>query len=170
LGEKLIDFAAAGRVANRVELKDVRVVDVTAKCNPKVRGTLEPTLNLDCRVANRESDTIEIACDYRFTAKIAESEVAEAVIKYILLYDVRGSEPIVDEDLAEFAVGNGTLNSWPFVREFLHTLTSRMGYPPYTLPLFHFKPKPQPKKEAVKTPAETPSTPAGSNPPTSQDA
>jgi preprotein translocase subunit SecB len=152
LGEKLIDFAAAGRVANRVELKDIRLVDVSAKCNPKIKGTLEPTLSLDCAVANRQADVIEIACDYRFTAKVAESEAAEAGVKYLLSYQVNGTEPLVDEDLAEFAVGNGTLHSWPFVREFLHGLTSKMGYPPYTLPVFHFKPKPP--IAAPQTPSE----------------
>ncbi len=147
LAEKLIDFAAAGRVANRVELKDIRVVDVSAKCDPKVRGTLEPNLNVECKVAGREGGALEIACDYQFNARVGEAQVAEAVIKYLLMYEIKGSEPVIEEDLAEFAVGNGTLHSWPFVREFLHGLTSKMGYPPYTLPVFHFKPKPPEKKE-----------------------
>lgn len=156
MAEKLIDFAAAGRVATRVELKDIRVVDVSAKCNPKIKGTLEPTLNFECRVAGRESAALEIVCDYQFSARVGEAQVAEAVIKYLLMYEIKGSEPVVEEDLAEFAVGNGTLHSFPFVREFLHGLTSRMGYPPYILPVFHFKPKPQETKEV---PVNAPVTP-----------
>jgi len=154
LAEKLIDFAAAGRVANRAELKDIRVIDVSAKCNPSIKGTLEPTLDVNCKVAGRDSGALEIACDYQFTARVAEAQVAEAVIKYLLVYEIKGSEPFIEEDLIEFAVGNGTLHSWPFVREFLHGLTSRMGYPPYVLPVFHFRPKPQEKKQVQgKVPA-----------------
>ena len=161
MAERTVDFAAAGRVAKRVELKGIRVTDVSAKCDPKIKGTLEPTLNFDCAVVGRESNALEIACDYRFTARAAEAQVAEAAIKYLLVYEVQGSEPLIEEDLAEFAVANGTLHSWPFVREFLYGLTSRMGYLPYTRPVFHFKAKPKEKKEVVE---KAPTTPEPSTP------
>jgi hypothetical protein len=54
---------------------------------------------------------------------------------------LRGTEPLADEDVAQFALSNGTLHSWPFVRELLYALTSRIGYPPYTLGVVHFRPK-----------------------------
>jgi preprotein translocase subunit SecB len=136
-----VDFAASGRVANRVELKAIRVIDMSAKCNPKILGTLEPTLDHDCMVAEHAGDALEIACNYRFTARIGQTQVAEAAIKYLLLYKIQGSEPLAEDDLAQFALSNGILHSWPFVRELLYALTSRMGYPPYTLGVMHFKPK-----------------------------
>lgn len=142
MAETLVDFAAVGRVAARVELKGIRLTDVSAKCDPKIKGALEPTVNLGCKIVGRENNALEISCDYRFTARAADAQVAEAAITYLLVYQVNGSEPLKEEDLAEFAVANGTLHSWPFVREFLYGLTSRMGYPPYMLPVFHFKPKP----------------------------
>jgi preprotein translocase subunit SecB len=149
LAEIIVDFAAAGRVASRVELKGIRLIELSAKCNPKVLGTLEPTLDHDCGIAGRDSNALEIACNYRFTARIGQEQVAEAAIKYLLLYQLQGAEPLADEDIAQFALSNGALHSWPFVREFLYDLTAKMGYPPYTLGVVHFKPKPVPK-EAVK--------------------
>ena len=143
--EKSVDFAAAGRVAKRVELKNVRLIEVSAKCDPSLGGPLEPNLNFDCAVVSRKANALEIGCDYRFTARTSEAQVAEAAIKYILVYEVSGSEPLEDEDITQFAFGNGTLHSWPFLREFLYGLTSRMGYLPYMLPVLHFT-KP-PKKE-----------------------
>ena len=159
--DKLVDFLAVGRVAARVELKSIRVVEVSAKCNPRIKGSLEPTLNLECKIVGREDNALEVACNYQFIARVAEIQAAEAAIEYRLEFEVHGTEPLIEEDLAEFAVANGTLHSWPFVREFVHGLTSRMGYPPYTLPVFHFKPKPHEKKEtAEKAPAkQEPSTP-----------
>jgi len=148
LAEKFVDFAAVGRVANRVELKVIRVTDISAKSEPKVAGTLEPTLDLDCTIVSRESNTLEVACNYRFTAQAAGAQVAEATIRYLLVFEVQGSDPLIEADLSEFATANGTLHSWPFVREFLYGLTSKMGYAPYTLPVFHFKPKPEEKKQA----------------------
>lgn len=159
MAERLVDFTAAGRVAKRVELKDVRVINVSAKCDPKITGPLEPTLKHECAVGAHEGNALEVTCNYQFIARAAEAQVAEAEIKYLLVYEIVGSEALAEEDLMEFAFANGTLHSWPFVREFLYGLTSRMGYPPYMLPAFHFKPKPQEKKEAKeKIPAAPQST------------
>jgi preprotein translocase subunit SecB len=157
LPERLVDFAAAGRVASRVELKTIRVTDVSAKCDPKITVPLEPTLTVDCNLVSHDAGILEVACNYRFLAQAAGEQAAEATVRYLLVFDVHGSEPIAEQDLSEFAAANGTLHSWPFVREFLHGLTSRMGYPAYTLPVFHFKPKPPVKKEAESAP------PAGSD-------
>jgi hypothetical protein len=67
-------------------------------------------------------------------------------LKYLILYSLSGDDPVSDEDLAHFAFANGTYHSWPFVRQFLFGLTSQMGYPPYTLPVFKFNPKPKPSE------------------------
>jgi preprotein translocase subunit SecB len=150
LAEITVDFAAVGRVANRIELKGIRLTDFSAKCNPKLMGSLEPTLDHDCGVAGRESNALEIACNYRFAARIGQTQAAEAAITYLLLYELQGSEPISDEDIAQFALSNGVLHSWPFVRELIYALTSSMGYPPYTLPVFRFKRKPASKETTRK--------------------
>jgi preprotein translocase subunit SecB len=146
LAELIVDFAAAGRVANRVELKGIRLTEFSAKCNPKMMGTLEPTLDHDCKLSGRQGNALEISCNYRFAARIGQAQAAEAAITYLLLYELQGSEPIPDEDITQFALSNGVLHSWPFVRELIYALTSRMGYPPYTLPVFHFRPKPASKE------------------------
>jgi preprotein translocase subunit SecB len=73
------------------------------------------------------------------------------------VYALKSKEPLADEDVAQFADANSTLHSWPFVREFLNTLTSRMGFPPFTLGVMHFVPmKPAPEKKDTQT--ETPKT------------
>ena len=163
--EIIVDFAAAGRVANRVELKRIRVAEVSATCNPAVVGTIEPTVDHDCKIAGREGNALEIVCHYRFTASIGQTQVAEAAIKYLLQYQVKDNEPLADDDVSQFASSNGTLHSWPFLREFLYDLTSRMGYPPYTLGVVHFKPKPAPPKAATPaTPADQ-QAPSKSSPP-----
>jgi hypothetical protein len=157
LAEKFVDFIAIGRVASRAELKSIRVTDVSASCDPHVAGTLEPTLDLECKVLKRDASLVEIGCDYRFSATAGDAKVAKANVKYLLTYEISGVEPVADGDLNEFAIANGTLHSWPFVRETLYGLTSRMGFPPYTLPVHHFKPKPVEKKA---TPAKKPTAEA----------
>jgi preprotein translocase subunit SecB len=159
--ERTIDFAAIGRVAKSAELMGVRLLEISATCDPKGVGPLEPKVELDCKPGAHSADALEIVCHYSFTVRTDQAEIAEASIKYLLNYHLSGSESQADSDLAEFARANGALHSWPFVRELLYSLTSRMGYPPYTLPTLHFKgtPKDEPaapikdeKADQLKTP------------------
>jgi preprotein translocase subunit SecB len=151
LPDKIIDYAAVGRVSKRVELKNVLLSEIVAKCNHNVTGPLEAQLDSECSVHSRENQKLEILCNYKFAARAAELEIASADIKYLVIYEMRGAEPVEDKDLAEFATANGTVHSWPFVREFIYGLTSKMGYPPYTLPVVHFIPKPAEKPKPAKT-------------------
>lgn len=157
--ERTIDFDAVGRVAKRVELKGVRLVEISAKCDPNILGpSLVPTVNLECKPGAYDANRMEVICDYTFIAQSDEKQAIESAIRYLLVYEITtGAESADADDVAEFARANGALHSWPFVREILFGLTSRMGYPPYTLPVMHFnrKPKaPKPASPSVETPAE----------------
>lgn len=139
--EKTVDFAAIARVAQRAELKSIRLIAITGECDPKVAGELLPDVQLECKPGSIEEEAIEVVCKYTFTAHSDGVQAVSSTITYLLVYEISGGESPTQEDFAEFARANGTLNSWPFVREVLFGLTSRMGYPPYTLPLMHFSTK-----------------------------
>ncbi len=58
----------------------------------------------------------------------------EASFKLFYHTDVLDS---LDESIIEaFARTNGVYNAWPYWREFAQSMTSRMGLPPLTLPVF----------------------------------
>jgi preprotein translocase subunit SecB len=145
--DKTVDFAAVARISKHIELKGVRLIQITAKCDPKVYGTLEPSVDVTCSVATHTESALEVSCAYKFNVSSAAEPVADAEIGYLLNYEIQGSpEKLDDSDIAEFARANGALHSWPFVRELLYGLTSRMGYPPYTLPVMHFNAPATPPK------------------------
>jgi preprotein translocase subunit SecB len=149
--ERTVDFAAVSRVAKRVDLKGVRLSEISAKCDQKAIGpTLNPTVDLNCTVGDHDAANVEVVCDYTFSADTDTNKAIESRIQFILLYGISGGEAPADSDLAEFARANGALHSWPFVRELLYGLTSRMGFPPYTLPVMHFSAVSAPKKKADK--------------------
>ena len=160
--ERTVDLTAVNRVSTRVELKGVRLVAISAACNPSISGpSLRPEVNLDCKLGNYDATTLEVICDYTFVAHSDQEQAIESTIRYLLQYELAGTETAKPSDLAEFANANGALHSWPFVREMLYGLTSRMGFPPYTLPLMHFKVEAPPNeqtqdgvqnKEAPKSP------------------
>ena len=82
----------------------------------------------------------------------AQTKIVDIEIKYLLTYAINSPEPLSETDITQFANGNGTLHSWPFVREFLYSMTSRMGVPAFKLGVMHFVPTQQ-------TPAATPEQP-----------
>jgi preprotein translocase subunit SecB len=157
--DRTVDLAAVNRVAKHVELKGVRLAEISAKCDPATIGpALIPNVDLDCQLGAYDTANIDVICNYTFAAKSDEKQTIQSVIVYVLHYEISGSGSPSPDDLAEFARANGALHSWPFVRELLFGLTSRMGFPPYTLPVLHFNvttpPAKEPKKETLEGPIE----------------
>jgi preprotein translocase subunit SecB len=150
-----VDFAAVARVSRYAELKDIRVVDVYAKCDPKYMAPLEPEFSHECTVVGNEKGALDISCQYRFTGNSAQTKIVSIEIKYLLTYAISSPEPLPEADITQFANGNGTLHSWPFVREFLYSLTSRMGIPPFKLGVMHFVPTQQAPSSDKAEPVQT---------------
>jgi hypothetical protein len=142
-----VDFKAVARVAQRVDLREIRLAEIAAVALPRIKGPLEPNVTHNCTPTRREGGALEVSCDYSFTATVAETEVAKATVKFLISYELEGEDPFSDADIQQFAFANGTYHSWPFVRQLLFDLTARMGYAPYNLPVFKFNPKP-PKPQA----------------------
>lgn len=161
-----VDFAAIGRVSRFSELKDIRLIEVSAKCDPTAVGPLESEVSHDSSVLNRDNDSLQVSISYHFVGRAAETQVIEVTITYLVVYALKAPEPLADEDVSQFAAANGTLHSWPFVREFLHGMTSRMGFPPFKLGVMHFVPL-KPTKEATEKAAEEEK--ANTEQPVSQD-
>ncbi len=67
---------------------------------------------------------------------------------FSLLYSINSLEDLDDTALNSFAEVNGTYNAWPYWREFVQNITSRMELPTLTVPVFRIAPTPS--KEATK--------------------
>jgi preprotein translocase subunit SecB len=137
---KNIDMAAVARVSGRVELVSIRLTRINATANKSVESgvPLEPTFEHECAAVAVENGLIDVVCSYKFKVRASDAEAAEAEVSYNVLYRLLGDQPVADTDLAQFASANGAYHSWPFVRETIYGLTSRMGFPPYTLPVLSF--------------------------------
>jgi hypothetical protein len=118
-------------------------------------------VNQECEGKLQNPKLIEVVCHYRFTATQGETEAVTATFSYSILYDLAGAEPIPENDLKEFAFANGTYHSWPFARQLLFDVTSRLGYLPYSLPVFKFiqRPRPAPPIEEAKAEPAAPVMP-----------
>jgi preprotein translocase subunit SecB len=162
--DRQVNFSLVARVARRVDLRAIRLTEINASSGSTVTGTLEAALDHDCDARKLDLNQLEVSCRYRFTVRSGEVTAATVSFTYAISYDLKGEEPVSEEELSEFAFANGTYHSWPFVRQLLFDLTARMGYPPFSLPVFKFNPKPPtpPNTEVIKAeiPPNAPAPPS----------
>jgi len=158
-----IDLAAASRISRRVSLQEIRLVEIRATSKPGSSGTspLVPTYDYACVPIKVDSGVIEVACSYNFKVHAAEEEMADARITYHIIYTLIGEEPAAESDIEQFAHANGAYHSWPFVRESIYSLTGRMGFPPYTLPVLSFLNKTKSNKAESAAEAKNASAESG---------
>ena len=138
-----IDMRAVSRVARRVSLAEVRLVDLNLRRTGQDDiSKLSADVNRKCIPSKIDRGLIEVSCRYDFSAKASEKEVALISLAYNLKYEVdeAAGEPIEASDVEHFAYANGAYNSWPFARELFHSMTSRMGFPAFVLPVLSFAP------------------------------
>lgn len=160
--EHVIDLAAASRISRRVDLSAIRLVEIhaTSVFDTTARMPLTPTYDHDCVPTRVDAEVIEVLCKYKFKVRSSDTELAEANMTYQVTYKLIGDEPTAPSDVEHFARANGAYHTWPFVRETIFSLTSKLGFPPYTLPVLSFMPRPKPP--ALPTVSE-PTTTAASD-------
>ncbi|MBW3600398.1 MAG: hypothetical protein KY475_24430 [Planctomycetes bacterium] len=56
--------------------------------------------------------------------------------RFVVTYTVRSEEGLTQTNFDAFAERNGIYNVWPYWREFVQSITARMGLPPLTVPVF----------------------------------
>ena len=140
--EKSAELAeSAMRVSDRVEIRGV--VLVSAKL---ARGDVREGTNFDVKIrrsARAKMDAsrkllivqVEIGFTARADSELEKPPSVEAWATYELTYSVPDQTGLTQEHFDAFAEMNGVFNAWPYFREFLHSSLSRMGLPPFTLPV-----------------------------------
>lgn len=144
--ENGIDLQAVSRVSRNIDLRDIRVIQVAASCSPAPEGSLEPQITYDCEGSIISPDQLNVVCEYTLNVNTAGVPAATARVMYLMVYDIGGDTP-AGQDVEQFAKVNGVYHSWPFLRQFLFDLTSKMGMPPLTLPVFRVLPRTQTEKD-----------------------
>lgn len=82
-----------------------------------------------------ESGKIEISQAYHLIAKNQSSKKKLLEIQYEICAAYNSKEEFTEEFFTIFKKINLPINTWPFFREFVSSMTSRMYIPPITLPL-----------------------------------
>lgn len=126
------------RLVNRVELRDLALVDLVHHRAPKITPPLAVTTGLEMRLESVSTEEIVAVGEFTLRAgpREIETEQVSITMKWRLVYGLdTGEEFQPAEDLAkQFVERNGPINLWPYVRETVSTLTGKMGLVPLLLP------------------------------------
>lgn len=151
----------AARVGSRVSLSNVRLwsaevhqgvpsdeaadeaaqvslsVDIQARAVVGDGGAFQAQVHYEVRGAVGPSNAANTALADESDPAQSDAGEREAVLlvmaSWIIDYQLADGQTADDEDLQAFATVSGTFAAHPYMREFVHGVTSRMGLPPLVL-------------------------------------
>ena len=160
-GVENLDMEAVARVAQKAILEEIYLND--AKISRDLRGippkaiTLKHKCSTKVLPLEKDKNILSIICNFHVTAfdkkepdKIFMNIEASFCISYIL-EDIEGFNP---NDIKHFSKINPIYNVWSYWREFVQSMTTRIGFPALTVPLLKIMPKKSVEKEAKRQPAK----------------
>lgn len=172
-----IDYASIARIASAVELRDIALRSSRAALNVAAadipeRWSGEAFVGFETTVGEHAPGSAEFSVKAAFVAvyKSAWSnEVFEELpsidpadppaieIRATFELDYVASDPdrLVDEDLNNFALTNGTLHAWPYWRELADDITQRMHVPRLVVGVFKLPSRHDPGGRPESDDAET---------------
>lgn len=149
-----IDLSAVARVAEKVSLQEIYLLEAKIKSDPQDRDPRNASLELSfgSELLPQESeDNLVVQCNFLVAAfheddpgKIFMSIEAAFIVDYLL----DSSKEFDQNDLEMFARINPIYNTWPYWREFVQNLTTRMGFPALKIPLFKITHPDRPESKA----------------------
>lgn len=128
------------REAEKISLRDIRLVESHCKLGKLRKGSLpsQATNSIEMEFGlDAQKKTVSVVASMQLTLAYEDSaEDDEPIVlssRYRLRYAITAP---VQDNLIEAATQHiALLNIWPYWREFVQSLMSRMGLPPFPLPL-----------------------------------
>lgn len=136
--KKRITNAEYSKLLKNIEINDIVLLELEAKRYP---ASIEKDMGFHLKhepefvKANRNDfDIIDL---YTITAKSGRKNIFKIRIKWLLSFS---SEVEIDEDFFNiYAERSLILNTYPYVREIVQSITSKMDVPPLVMPLYKVK-------------------------------
>jgi hypothetical protein len=125
----------------QVQLHDLRLLNTS--CSVPAAGPPKPTPELRQSITVNSSRTAQppaIVVQISFSLIGTDAEKHEGLrveATFGLMYLTRSADAIPPEVLAAFSQTVGVQNVWPYWREFVQSMTGRMGLPPLRMPLLN---------------------------------
>jgi hypothetical protein len=118
--------------AQQAQLHNLRLLRCT--CATSLAGPLPPEMTQTITVSVAPWDNVKsIVAEISFSLVAANTDGGEGLrieAAFGLTYDFPSLGSATEKDLREFCEVVGLNNTWPYWREFVQSMTSRMGLPP----------------------------------------
>lgn len=123
-------------VSRVVKVKGIRLIECHAQVSPS-SVSAHQQIGVEHRSkAEREGTSLRVTIDVRvWTQSERADRLLDIAASYLLTYDV-GEHEFDQAQLDAFAALNGMFNLWPYIREFVQSMSVRMGLPALTLPVY----------------------------------
>lgn len=120
-----------------VELEEIFLQGLKAK-RFEIIPTGSANVNISTHFALSERQTDGIIALAQFKVEINNSEEGQTTpffihADFILRYSFPKGLEVADEVIKQFINRNVPLNSWPYARELISSITTRMGLPPLVI-------------------------------------
>jgi preprotein translocase subunit SecB len=144
IGDKSnIDIKAVYRADKQVELKNIFLLDAKIASDPSTRSPRGASLkyNFDTEIIKREEDNLLIVCNFTVSAfrkDNPDNVIMNIEAKFALEYSIQDPKKLKTNDIDDFIKISPLDTAWPYWREFVQNLTSRMGFPALIIPILKF--------------------------------
>jgi preprotein translocase subunit SecB len=127
-------------VVPSLEIRDIRLVNLSCALTaaPPSRGAVNIDLGHDVDAKMVDDDVLAVQVKYSVKAASRDSKgnpFFNLSAIFQLTYEGKNLAAFEMEKLKTFADVNGVHNAWPYFRELVQNVASRMGLPPMTVPL-----------------------------------
>lgn len=123
-----------------VVLENCRVTLSNGDEEPEEGGVLKIRIQKFGHGIDREKDSFWVSISFNLDATAGDPSRAQPTFQieasFLLRYHVASVGDFEDRAFAAFARTNGVFNAWPYWREFVQSMTARMGLTPFVIPVF----------------------------------
>ena len=122
-------------VSRVVSINDVKII----ACNASIESTgaeSEQQIQLECKTRTISEGT-SINVFVEFSVESTAPSTIGLKLEFTLMVSYNNSSDIkfTQDQLVAFGALNGVFNAWPYCREFVQSMTTRMGLPALTIPV-----------------------------------
>ena len=153
-------MALAITVAARVQIQSIRLIETLAK-QSLVNNDLPTKLAIVVNavpVNSVNGKEVGVCATFVLSGRYEEADTGEPPLRiqasFVLEYSLTSSEGLTKDNYDAFAELNGVHNVWPYWREYVQSVATRMGLPPLAIPVYRVVPgeTPTPKSQPAIQP------------------
>jgi len=163
-GLENLDMKAVARVARKAILEEIYLFEAKISRDSLTMSPEALSLEHKCSTkilpSGKDKNILPILSNFRVTAfgRKPDKIVMNIEASFCTSYFLESFADFNPNDIEHFSKINPIYNAWAYWREFVQSMTTRMGLPALTIPLLKIMPKKSAAKEAESQPAKKEST------------